>query len=133
MPKSQSVYDESWHTSCCSEGKECWCREIFTKSGHEVLSAARLDKELAYYLVRLHNKSLYPSKHQKEVRTPKNSSVHDKLWRTGCCHVGKDCWCREIFTKSGKEVLGGGWVGRELVLYLVKIHNKSIRAKKGGK
>ena len=129
MPNKTSVYDELWKTKYCGQGKECWCRAVFTKSGREVLSGAHLGKILASYLVRLHNRSLKPSKYLKEVRTPKNSSVHDKLWRTICCHVGKGCWCREIYTRSGKAVLYEGCLGKELVFYLVKLHNKSVRAK----
>ncbi len=127
MPENKSIYNELWHTGCCGQGKECWCREIRTTTGREVLSGACLSMREAHYLVQLHNRSTGLSKGRGKISTPKDSSVHDQLWRTVCCHVGKNCWCRRIHTKSGKKVLGTGWVGKELVMYMVKLHNQSVR------
>jgi len=60
---------------------------------------------------------------------PEEQSVFDVPWRTRCCHVGRKCWCREIRTYKGKMVLPEGCVGKELVMYVVKLHNESVRAK----
>jgi len=55
-----------WKTATCNQGEQCWCRailpeeEILDKDENEIIIAhdACLSKELAEYIVKLHNDNL---------------------------------------------------------------------------
>ena len=46
-----------------------------------------------------------------------------KKWKPKVCHVGKSCWCREIITVDGDEVVSEGRIDAEFAEYICKIHN----------
>lgn len=68
------TYDEAfdlsfkvkWRTGLCNSGKECWCRTIETQTNIKydgnnnfyIVGDGSLPKELANYIVKLHNRSL---------------------------------------------------------------------------
>lgn len=59
-----------WTTITCSQGEDCWCRGITPEipikydslfgeeEYYDVVSTGNIDKELAEYIVNLHNKTL---------------------------------------------------------------------------
>lgn len=65
---------KKWKVSCCHTGKSCWCRMIVLKDTNDlknqnlskseiedkkvVVGAAELTKDLAKYIVKLHNEDL---------------------------------------------------------------------------
>ena len=49
-------------------------------------------------------------------------------WEVRPCHMGEGCWCRTIFTVTDKEILGEGCIHKELVEYLVFLHNRHLIA-----
>jgi len=52
-------FDETkWELRICPVGNHCWCRMIFTVTGEEVLHEGAIDRELAEYIVSLHNRNL---------------------------------------------------------------------------
>jgi len=55
MPRNKQIYNTLWRTKCCEQGSKCWCRRICTITGKEVYQPAMLDREIAIYLVKLHN------------------------------------------------------------------------------
>ena len=50
--------DIKWESKPCRVGNSCWCRMLFTVTGEEVLHEGAIDKELAEYIVSLHNSHL---------------------------------------------------------------------------
>jgi len=49
-----------WESRLCPVGEKCWCRMLFTVTGEEVMFEGAIDKELAEYIVCLHNNHLTP-------------------------------------------------------------------------
>jgi len=50
--------EDKWESRICPVGSHCWCRMIFTVRGKEVLHEGAIDRELAEYIVSLHNRHL---------------------------------------------------------------------------
>lgn len=62
------LYKTKWKTSCCSQGRSCWCRLIvpvkkikfIEHGGGEmyIAGSGEIDKRAAEYIVKLHNDKL---------------------------------------------------------------------------
>lgn len=60
------LLDEKWKVHSCFSGKECWCRMIVTEGWDDlvqaddtlVIGSAAVSKELAEYIVLLHNNNI---------------------------------------------------------------------------
>ena len=72
-------------------------------------------EDISEYLKFLRDTRRYPSKEPMTMLY--------KKWKPKVCHVGKSCWCREIITVDGDEVVSEGRIDAEFAEYICKIHN----------
>lgn len=54
-------------------------------------------------------------------------ALYKKKWKTVICPQGSKCWCRGAETVDGEEVAPYGWTQKEIITYLVKLHNRSLK------
>lgn len=61
------LYKTKWKTSCCRQGKQCWCRIIEpvrkikyddNSEGLYIAGSGEINKRAAEYIVKLHNEHL---------------------------------------------------------------------------